>query len=95
MGGISMERTISISMGKGSLAHNNRKFVAENVDRSRVPDNVIYRQEDLKAVYHKLFDNALQEYNSRQKRKDRKIVDYYEKIRQSRQEKLFYEMIVQ
>ncbi len=90
-----MERTISISMGKGSLAHNNRKFVAENVDRSRVPDNVIYRQEDLKAVYHKLFDNALQEYNSRQKRKDRKIVDYYEKIRQSRQEKLFYEMIVQ
>ena len=90
-----MERTISISMGKGSLAHNNRKFVAENVDRSRVPDNVIYRQEDLKAVYHKLFDNALQEYNSRQKRKDRKIADYYEKIRQSRQEKLFYEMIVQ
>ena len=90
-----MERTISISMGKGSLAHNNRKFVAENVDRSRVPDNVIYRQEDLKAVYHKLFDNALQEYNSRQKRKDRKIVVYYEKIRQSRQEKLFYEMIVQ
>lgn len=90
-----MERTISISMGKGSLAHNNRKFVAENVDRNRVPDNVIYRQENLKAVYHKLFDSALQEYNSRQKRKDRKIVDYYEKIRQSRQEKLFYEMIVQ
>lgn len=90
-----MERTISISMGKGSLAHNNMRFVAENVDKDRIKNNVIFCQKNIKDVYHKLFDRALQEYNGRQKRNDRKIDDYYEKIRQSRQEKLFYEMIVQ
>ena len=90
-----MERTISISMGKGSLTHNNRIFVAKNVDRERIADNVIYKREDIREVYHTLFDEALEEYNHRQKRKDRRIPDYYEKIRQSRQEKLFYEMIVQ
>ncbi len=90
-----MERTISISMGKGSLPHNNRIFVAKNVDRERIADNVIYKREDIRQVYHTLFDEALEEYNHRQKRKDRRIPDYYEKIRQSRQEKLFYEMIVQ
>ena len=90
-----MERTISISMGKGSLTHNNRIFVAKNVDRERIADNVVYKREDIRQVYHTLFDEALEEYNHRQKRKDRRIPDYYEKIRQSRQEKLFYEMIVQ
>ncbi len=90
-----MERTISISMGKGSLSHNNRKFVAKNVDRSRIADNVIYKKENIRQVYHTLFDEALEEYNSRQKRNDRRIPDYYEKIRQSKQEKLFYEIIVQ
>lgn len=90
-----MERTISISMGKGSLNHNNRNFVAKNVDKDRITDNVIFIKENLKNVYHLLFDDALREYNDKQKRNDRKISDYYEKIRQSKQEKLFYEVIVQ
>lgn len=51
--------------------------------------------EDIKQVYHKLFDKALSEYNAKQKRKDRQIKNYYEKIKRSRQEKLFYEVIVQ
>lgn len=90
-----MERTISISMGKGSLNHNNRNFVAKNIDKERITDNVIFIKENLKNVYHLLFDDALKEYNDKQKRNDRKISDYYEKIRQSKQEKLFYEVIVQ
>ena len=46
-------------------------------------------------MYHKLFDKALSEYNAKQKRKDRQIKNYYEKIKRSKQEKLFYEVIVQ
>lgn len=42
-----------------------------------------------------MFDNALKKYNERQKRNDRMINDYYEKIRTSKQEKPFYEIIVQ
>lgn len=49
----------------------------------------------IKQVYHKLFDKALDEYNAKQKRKDRQIKSYYEKISRSKQEKLFYEVIVE
>lgn len=44
---------------------------------------------------HKLFDEALERYNAKQKRKDRMIDDYYEKIRRGKQEKLFHEVIFQ
>lgn len=82
-------------VGKGDLAHNNRVFIAENVDRDRISDNIIIRRESVKSVYHELFDKALTEYNSRQKRKDRMIKDYREHIRHSRQEKEFHEVIFQ
>lgn len=81
--------------GKGSLSHNRRDFIAENVDSSRTPLNVEYRNEDIRAVYHELFDDALARYNKKQTRKDRVIDDYYEKIRTGKQEKLFEELIVQ
>ena len=90
-----MKRTISAMRGKGSLTHNRRDFIAENVDSSRTPLNVEYRNEDIRAVYHELFDDALARYNEKQSRKDRVIDDYYEKIRTGKQEKLFEELIIQ
>ena len=90
-----MKRTISAMRGKGSLSHNSRQFIAENVDSSRTPLNVEYRNEDIRTVYHELFDDALARYNEKQTRKDRVIDDYYEKIRTGKQEKLFEELIIQ
>ena len=90
-----MKRTISAMRGKGSLSHNRRNFIAENVDSSRTPLNVEYRNEDIRAVYHELFDDALARYNEKQTRRDRVIDDYYEKIRMGKQEKLFEELIIQ
>ena len=90
-----MKRTISAMRGKGSLSHNRRDFIAENVDSSRTPLNVEYRNEDIRAIYHELFDGALARYNEKQTRKDRVIDDYYEKIRTGKQEKLFEELIIQ
>ena len=90
-----MKRTISAMRGKGSLSHNSRQFIAENVDSSRTPLNVEYRNEDIRAVYHELFDDALARYNEKQTRRDRVIDDYYEKIRTGKQEKLFEELIIQ
>ena len=89
-----MKRTISGMIGAGSLAHNRRDFVAENVDPDRVQLNICYQNENLKEVYKELFDDAVERYNVG-KRKDRKIANYYEKIRQSKQEKLFHEVIFQ
>lgn len=90
-----MERTISAMIGKGSVNHNTRAFTAKNVDKTRSADNVEFCQEDIKQVYHKLFDEALERYNAKQKRKDRMIDNYYEKIRRGKQEKLFHEVIFQ
>lgn len=88
-------KNISFMNGKGSIGHNTRSFIADNVDASRTKNNITLIHEDIKQVYHKLFDKALDEYNAKQKRKDRQIKSYYEKISRSKQEKLFYEVIVQ
>lgn len=90
-----LKRTLSIAKGKGVLGHNSREFTAENIDTERTKFNTCYIHEDIKKVYHKLFDVALEKYNNKQKRNDRKIPDYYEKIRTSKQEKVFYEIIAQ
>ena len=90
-----MERTISMMVGKGSLNHNNRTFIAKNVDRERSESNKVYVKENIKKVYHTFFDKALEAYNAKQSRADRRIDNYYEKIRTSKQEKLFHELIVQ
>ena len=90
-----MQRTISIMTGKGSLNHNDRKFAAKNVDAGRTESNIVYCNENIKQVYHKLFDEAVARYNAKQTRKDRMIDDYYEKIRTGKQEKPFTEIIIQ
>ena len=90
-----MQRTISAMVGKGSVNHNSRKFKAENVDGNRTHLNIDYCNENIKKVYHELFDDALKEYNDKQTRADRKIENYYEKIRNSKQEKPFHELILQ
>lgn len=82
-------------LGKGSFNHNNRSFSAKNVDSSRTYLNITYCEDNIKKVYHELFDGALKRYNAKQTRGDRKIADYYEKIRTSKQEKLFHEVIFQ
>ena len=82
-------------VGKGSVNHNSRKFRAENVDGERTHLNVDYCNENIKKVYHELFDEALKRYNEKQTREDRKIENYYEKIRSGKQEKPFHELILQ
>lgn len=77
------------------MAHNSRKFHAKNTDRARSHLNRCYCSEDIKAVYKELFGEALEKYNAKQTRSDRKISNYYEKIRSGKQEKLFHELILQ
>ena len=90
-----MKRTISAEVGKGSVNHNSRKFRAENVDGSRTYRNIDYCNERIQTVYHQLFDEALKRYNEKQARADRRISNYYEKIRSGNQEKPFHEIILQ
>ena len=89
-------KTISFVKGKGSIRHDNRDFIADNVDEDRVNWNRYYVQEQVEDAYRKIFGAAIEEYNAKQKRNDRKIDDYISKIKNSKNnEKIFYENVVQ
>ena len=89
-------KTISFPKGKGHLTHNNREFICNNVVPERTSWNRTYIQESLKDAYEKCFGQALRDYNTAQKRKDRQKADYLKKIENSgNKEKTFYENIVQ
>ena len=91
-----MGKTISFVKGKGSISHNNRDFIAENVDRNRTAWNVEYIKQPIREAYDQLFGEAIAEYNAKQKRKDRKVTDYLNDIKNSGNgEKQFYEIVVQ
>jgi hypothetical protein len=90
-----LQRTISVEVGKGSTNHNSRKFNAKNTDPERTHLNTDFCNEPIKAVYHELFDDALERYNAKQKRSDRVISDYYVHIATGHQEKPFHEIIIQ
>lgn len=81
--------------GDGVVAHNRRTYIAENVDQTRTHLNIEYCYTPIEEAYHELFYEALAEFNAKQKRKDRCIKNYYEKIRDGKQEKTFYEVIFQ
>ena len=68
---MTLKRTISGMIGTGSLAHNRREFIAENVDSDRVQLNICYQNENLKEVYKELFDEAVERYNIGKKKIDR------------------------
>ena len=82
-------------VGQGSVNHNSRAFNAKNTDPERSHLNITYCHENIKTVFHELFDEALKRYNDKQTRADRRIENYYEKIRSSKQEKPFHEIILQ
>jgi hypothetical protein len=96
-----MRYRITVANGHGSLRHNNREFVAANVDRDRIKENVTLERMSLKKAYSIAYGKAIDEYNTKQKRADRKLtVDkYMAKIEagqgKKNNPKLFYESIFQ
>ena len=98
-------KSMSHCQGKGSLSHNNREFIYQNVDPSRTKDNITYISESLAEAYQKCFGEATKIYNEKQTRDDRKIDVYYSHLFGKQQQnsvavgsnkqKSFYESLVQ
>lgn len=93
---------VSIPQGKGSQLHNRREYekigkpIPDNIDVSKSSENIILVDKDIKQAYQEIFGEALEQYNAKQKRADRKIEDYCDHIKKSKNgEKLFYEDVVQ
>lgn len=91
-----MKFSMSITKGLGNQKHNNRtqKETTKNVNHDLTFLNVTLLDENIRNVYHELFDPSLKKYNAKQKRNDRKIKDYYSKIAGSKKEKTFHELVV-
>ena len=92
--------TISFKQGRGNRIHNLRRYpdgkMPKNIHTDMTQENIIWHDETLAHAYHRIFDDAVKEYNSKQKRNDRKIKDYQSKIKNSKNgEKLFYEDVIQ
>lgn len=94
-----MKQSMSISHGAAAGHRHNVEIEyregLEHVDESRTQYNVVLVDRDLGELYDELFGDAVREYNAHQKRDDRKIDNYLEKIKSSKQEKPVYEMVVQ
>jgi hypothetical protein len=93
---------VSMPQGKGSQMHNRREYekygkpTPDNIDVSKSHENITLVDRDIKETYREIFGEALDKYNAKQKRADRKIEDYCDHIKKSKNgEKLFYEDVVQ
>lgn len=92
--------SISMPQGRGNRQHNLRNYgegkLPSNVDVSRTEQNIVWKDETTAHAYHRIFDDAVSEYNAKQKRKDRQIKDYRTHILNSKNgEKEFYEDVLQ
>ena len=98
---MSMSVSLKKATNKTNIKHNNRtmsdkdKERNSHIDESRSHENVYLVQKDLKELYQEEFGEALENYNAKQKRNDRKIDDYFKHIQSSKKTALQQEMIVQ
>lgn len=96
-----MPMTVSVSSGRGDGKHNTRVFIAENVDESRIKDDVIFVNQSLPDAYRQCFGDACEISNRVQVRKDRMLTPeaYLKKIEASQGKKNtpkpFYESVIQ
>ena len=98
-------KSFSISMRvekrKTNIAHNNREMDEKewrrnnHIDRDRTDQNVVLKKEDIEDLYAREFGESLEKYNAKQKRKDRKIENYYEHVKNGKKTHVQQEMIVQ
>lgn len=79
-----------------SISHNNRIniFGNKDIDLDKLERNIYYIQKDIREIYKNEFDEVVREYNSKQKRNDRKINDYYKKILNDKKTEHQRELIV-
>lgn len=96
---------MSVSFKKGTttnIKHNNRDFQEhewkqkqhEHIIRERSDQNIIVVCKDIKEVYKEQFGDAVEEYNAKQTRSNRKIKDAYEHFKNSKKHHEQYEIVV-
>ena len=98
---MSMSVSLKKSTTKTNIDHNNRmmsdkeKERNSHIDYERSDENKYLIQEDIRDLYEREFGEALENYNAKQRRADRKIKSYYKHIEASKKTSTQQEMIIQ
>lgn len=102
-----MKMTVSFSKGKKSetsIKHNNRSLEKDfdftkkghtHIKTEYTQMNRVLKHEKIQDVYENLFGEAVDTYNKKQKRKDRKIDDFYKHVKKSAKQQTQFEFIAQ
>lgn len=102
-----MKMTVSFSKGKKSetsIKHNNRSLEKDfdfdkkghvHIKQQYTSQNRVLKHESIRDAYKDLFGDAVDQYNRKQKRKDRKIKDFYQHIKKSAKQQTQFEFIAQ
>ena len=83
------------SAGNANIEHNNREYIADNIDPNRMHHNITYANQYVGHAYEELFSEAVAEYNLKQKQPCRRIRDYFTHISDGNREEPYYEVVVQ
>lgn len=94
LSGKSLSMSFKKSKEKTNIKHNQRDYIPENVDPNRQHLNVAMKHGDPREEYKDVFGDSLNEYNAKQKRKDRKINDYYSHTLKSGKSNAYEEFII-
>lgn len=90
-------QTVSVSKGRVALKHDSREHQPGNADKSMAKENIYLKTcDNLHDEFNQLFQDSVDRYNSKQKRADRKVKDYFREIDDSdRKEQVCYEYTFQ
>lgn len=100
-------KSMSFSFGsnykKTSIKHNERKpedqkylkDIGKHIHWDKTAENEILVSKPIKQVYAEVFQKSVDEYNSKQRRKDRRIKNFYSKMRKDKSYDAQKEFIVQ
>lgn len=89
--------TISTHNGSTLSQGHNRRDIKYTSKDGHIRENghiEIWKDKPLREAYERIFSDAQKEYNERQKRSDRKINDYYQKVKNDAKRHVCYEMII-
>lgn len=100
---VQLSVSFKTATSKTNLKHNNRTLndkekkekAHSHIDFSKSEQNIYIKQEKIEDAYDKLFGEALQKYNAKQKRNDRKINNYLQKVKKDGNLDVQREFIVQ
>lgn len=100
-------KSMSFSFGsnykKTSIKHNERKpedkgklkDFGKHIHWDKTKDNLVLVSKPIKEVYRDVFQKSVDEYNKKQRRKDRKIKNFYSKMRKDKSYDAQKEFIIQ